>query len=73
MSLKGAAAVVGVAELAPQRYTGEATILELLSQVATEAIADGYSRANTLSAVTEQLNGESSLLERSLRMAMLLK
>lgn len=40
MSLRGAAAVVGVAELAPQRYTGEATILELLSKVATEAVAD---------------------------------
>jgi acetyl-CoA acetyltransferase len=45
MSLKGAAAVVGIAELAPQRYTGEATILDLLSQVAGDAIDDaGFSR-----------------------------
>ena len=45
MSLKGAAAVVGIAELAPQRYTGEATILDLLSQVAGDALDDaGFGR-----------------------------
>ena len=40
MSLRGVAAVVGVAEKAPQRYTGDETILELLSEVAAGAIAD---------------------------------
>ena len=40
MSLRGAAAVVGVAELPPKRYTGDATILDLLSQVGNDAIRD---------------------------------
>ncbi len=44
MSLRGAAAVVGVAERAPQRYTGDETILQLLSEVAVEAVDDaGFS------------------------------
>ena len=46
MSLRGKAAVVGVAERAPQRYTGEETNLQLLSGVAVEALADaGIDRA----------------------------
>ena len=46
MSLRGAGAVVGVAELPPQRYSGDATILELLSTVANDAIADaGFDRS----------------------------
>jgi acetyl-CoA acetyltransferase len=45
VSLKGAAAAVGLGELPPQRYTGEATILDLLSEVANEAIEDaGFER-----------------------------
>ena len=40
MSLRGAAAVVGVAERAPTRYTGDETILELLSGVAVDAVND---------------------------------
>jgi len=40
MSLRGTAAVVGVAERAPTRYTGEETILELLSGVAVDAVKD---------------------------------
>ena len=58
MSLKGAAAVVGVAELPPQRYTGEATILELLSQVATDAIADaGFQHADVDGLVVHPIGG----------------
>ena len=56
MSLRGAAAVVGVAELAPQRYTGEATILDLLSEVATEAIADA-GVINAAAITTDELVG----------------
>ncbi len=40
MSLRGVAAAVGLAERAPQRYTGEETILDLLSGVAVDAMAD---------------------------------
>jgi len=40
MGLRGAAAVVGVAELAPQRYTEGETTLGLLAKVAVDAIAD---------------------------------
>ena len=40
MSLRGVAAVVGVAERAPTRYTGDETILELLSGVAVDAARD---------------------------------
>ena len=58
MSLRGAAAVVGVAELAPQRYTGEATILELMSQVASEAIDDaGFSKSEIDGLVVHPIGG----------------
>jgi acetyl-CoA acetyltransferase len=40
MSLRGVAAVVGLAERAPQRFTEDETILDLLSGVAVEAMAD---------------------------------
>ncbi len=40
MSLKGAAAVIGVAERAPQRHSGDMTVLDLLSGVAGDAIDD---------------------------------
>ena len=40
MSLKGVAAVVGLAERAPQRYTGNETNLDLLSGVAIDAMTD---------------------------------
>ncbi|MEM8767534.1 MAG: thiolase family protein, partial [Pseudomonadota bacterium] len=58
MSLKGAAAVVGVGELAPQRYTGEATILELLSQVAAEAITDaGFKHGDVDGLIVHPIGG----------------
>ena len=58
MSLKGAAAVVGIAELAPQRYTGDATILDLLSQVGNEAIADaGFKHADVDGLVVHPIGG----------------
>jgi len=58
MSLKGAAAVVGIAELAPQRYTGDATILDLLSQVGAEAIADaGFKHADIDGLVVHPIGG----------------
>lgn len=58
MSLKGAAAVVGVAELAPQRYTGDATILDLLSGVAVEAIADaGFDRSQVDGLIVHPIGG----------------
>jgi hypothetical protein len=40
MSLRGVAAVVGLAERAPQRYTENETNLDLLSGVAVDAMAD---------------------------------
>jgi acetyl-CoA acetyltransferase len=40
MPLRGAAAVVGLAERAPQRFTGDETNLELLAGVAVDAMAD---------------------------------
>ena len=40
MSLRGVAAVVGLAERAPQRYTADETNLDLLSGVAIDAMAD---------------------------------
>ena len=40
MSVRGVAAAIGLAERAPQRYTGEETNLDLLSGVASEAMAD---------------------------------
>ncbi len=58
MSLRGAAAVVGVGELAPQRYTGEATILELLSQVAADAIDDaGFKHADVDGLIVHPIGG----------------
>ncbi len=58
MSLRGTAAVVGVAEHAPQRYTGEATILELMSQVASEAIDDaGFSKSDIDGLVVHPIGG----------------
>ena len=58
MSLRGAAAVVGVAELAPQRYTGDETILELLSGVANDAIADaGFDRAEIDGLIVHPIGG----------------
>jgi len=58
MSLKGAAAVVGVAEMAPQRYTGEASILDLLSGIAVEAIADaGFERDQVDGLIVHPIGG----------------
>jgi acetyl-CoA acetyltransferase len=40
MSLRGVAAVVGLAERPPQRYTGDETNLDLLSGIAVDALAN---------------------------------
>ena len=58
MSLKGAAAVVGVAELPPQRYTGDVSILDLLSKVAGEAIRDaGFDRSAVDGLIVHPIGG----------------
>jgi len=58
MSLRGVAAVVGVAERAPQRYTGDETILELLSEVANGAIDDaGFERAQVDGLIVHPIGG----------------
>ena len=58
MSLRGVAGVVGVAERAPQRYTGEETILELLSEVASGAIADaGFRHADVDGLIVHPIGG----------------
>jgi len=47
-----------VAELAPQRYTGAATILDLLSGVAVEAIADaGFDRSQVDGLIVHPIGG----------------
>lgn len=58
MSLKGVAAAVGLGELAPARYTGEASILDLFSEVATEAIADaGFVKSDIDGLVVHPIGG----------------
>lgn len=58
MSLRGAAAVVGVAERAPTRYTGEETILELLSGVAVDAVKDaGFSLSDVDGLIVHPIGG----------------
>ena len=58
MSLRGAAAVVGLAERAPRRYTGDETNLDLLSGVATEALADaGIDRADVDGLLVHPIGG----------------
>jgi acetyl-CoA acetyltransferase len=58
MSLKGVAAAVGLGELAPARYTGEASILDLLSEVATEAIEDaGFVKSDIDGLVVHPIGG----------------
>ena len=58
MSLKGVAAAVGLGELAPVRYTGEASILDLLSEVATEAIEDaGFVKSDIDGLVVHPISG----------------
>jgi acetyl-CoA acetyltransferase len=58
MSLRGAAAAIGLAELAPQRYTGDATILDLLSHVAVDAIADsGFERSQVDGLIVHPIGG----------------
>jgi acetyl-CoA C-acetyltransferase len=58
MSLKGVAAAVGLGELAPARYTGEASILDLLSEVATEAIEDaGFKKSDIDGLVVHPIGG----------------
>ena len=58
MSLRGAAAVVGVAERPPTRYTGEETILELLSGVAVDAVQDaGFSLSDVDGLIVHPIGG----------------
>ncbi len=58
MSLRGAAAVVGIGELPPSRYTGDATILDLLSTVTAEAINDaGIERSSIDGLVVHPIGG----------------
>ena len=58
MSLKGVAAAVGLGELAPARYTGEASILDLLSEVASEAIEDaGFVKSDIDGLVVHPIGG----------------
>ena len=58
MSLRGVAAVVGVAELAPQRHTGSATTLELMSRVANDAINDaGFKRSEIDGLIVHPIGG----------------
>lgn len=58
MSLRGVAAVVGVAERAPSRYTGDETILELLSGVAVDAVHDaGFSLAQVDGLIVHPIGG----------------
>jgi acetyl-CoA acetyltransferase len=58
MGLRGAAAVVGLAERAPQRYTEEESILELLSGVAAEAIDDaGFQQSQVDGLIVHPIGG----------------
>ncbi len=58
MSLRGTAAVIGLAERAPQRYTGNETNLDLLSGVAVEAMADaGIDRAEVDGLLVHPIGG----------------
>ncbi len=58
MSLRGAAAVVGVAERAPQRFSGDLTVLDLLSGVAGEAIDDaGFARGDVDGLLVHPIGG----------------
>jgi acetyl-CoA acetyltransferase len=58
MSLRGVAAVVGLAERAPQRHTGDETDLDLLSGVAVDALADaGIDRAEVDGLLVHPLGG----------------
>lgn len=58
MSLRGAAAVVGVAERKPTRYTDDETILELLSQVAVDAVDDaGFSLSEVDGLIVHPIGG----------------
>ncbi len=58
MSLRGVAAVVGLAERAPQRYTGNETDLDLLSGVAVDAMADaGIERSEVDGLIVHPIGG----------------
>ena len=58
MPLRGAAAVVGIAERSPQRYTGDETNLDLLSGVAVDAMADaGVDRSDVDGLIVHPVGG----------------
>ena len=58
MSLRGIAAVVGLAERAPQRYTEGETNLDLLSGVAVDSLADaGIARADVDGLLVHPIGG----------------
>lgn len=58
MGLKGVAAAVGLGELPPRRYTGEASILDLLSTVAHDAIEDaGFKKTDIDGLIVHPIGG----------------
>ena len=58
MSLRGVAAVVGLAERAPQRYTGDETDLDLLAGVAVDAMVDaGVERSEVDGLIVHPIGG----------------
>ena len=58
MSLRGVAAVVGLAERAPQRYTGDETDLDLLAGVAVDAMLDaGVERSEVDGLIVHPIGG----------------
>lgn len=63
MSLRGAAAVVGVAERAPTRFSGEESLLERLSSVGIDAIADaGVGLADVDGLIAHPIGGVAQLV-----------
>jgi hypothetical protein len=66
MSLRGVAAVVGLAERAPQRYTDDETDLDLLSAVAVDAMADaGIDRSEVDGLLVHPIRGLPSFVPAS--------
>ena len=63
MSLRGAAAVVGVAERAPTRYSGDETLLAALSSIGIDAIEDaGLDLDDIDGLITHPIGGVSQLV-----------
>lgn len=56
-SLQGRAAIVGIAELAPARYTEEATLLELMAKMSLRAIEDSGVRFEEVDGLVAHAGG----------------